>query len=43
MSGMQPNIDSQNKRYFADGLHPNDKGHRRIARILNQFLEVNNI
>lgn len=40
-SGMQPNIEEQNKMYFADGLHPNDSGHERIAKILKNFLETN--
>ncbi len=40
-SGMQPNIEQQNKLYFADGLHPNDLGHERIAKMLKKFFEVN--
>jgi len=38
-SGMQPNVEVQNKLYFADGLHPNDMGHKRIAYLLKQFLK----
>lgn len=41
VSGMQPNINLQNELYFADGLHPNDLGHEKIARMLKQFLEIN--
>lgn len=38
-SGMQPNIEAQNKLYFADGLHPNDIGHERIAKLVINFIE----
>lgn len=41
VSGMQPNIEAQNKLYFADGLHPNDCGHKKIAKMIKQFLETN--
>ena len=37
-SGMQPNIEEQNSLYFVDGLHPNDLGHRRLAKIFADFL-----
>lgn len=37
--GMQPNVEVQNKHYFADGLHPNDNGHAQIANKLKTFLE----
>lgn len=40
-SGMQPNIEEQNKMYFKDGLHPNDLGHERISNIIKTFLETN--
>ena len=40
-SGMQPNIDAQNKAYFVDGLHPNDEGHRRIAEKLKNLMTAN--
>ena len=39
-SGMQPEIEVQNKLYFADGLHPNDEGHKRIAEKLKNFMEL---
>ena len=39
-SGMQPNIEVQNKLYFTDGLHPNDEGHRKIAEKLKKFMET---
>ena len=39
-SGMQPEIEAQNKFYFADGLHPNDEGHKRIAEKLKNFMEL---
>lgn len=38
-SGMQPNVLVQNDLYFADGLHPNDKGHERIAKLLIKFFD----
>ena len=38
-SGMQPEIDKQNEYYFADGLHPNDTGHLRIAKLMAAFLQ----
>ena len=40
-SGMQPDVEVQNKLYFADGLHPNDLGHERIAKMIKQFFEIN--
>ena len=39
-SGMQPNIEAQNALYFADGLHPNDKGHEKLAEKIKAFLEM---
>ena len=38
-SNMQPNVEAQNSIYFTDGLHPNDNGHNRIAKLLISFLE----
>ena len=38
-SNMQPRIEAQNTLYFADGLHPNDKGHERVARLLGEYLK----
>ena len=38
--GMQPKVEIQNMLLFADGLHPNDLGHRRIAERLKSFLEA---
>ena len=38
-SGMQPMIESNNRSFFVDGLHPNDAGHERIAAKLGAFLE----
>ena len=40
ISGMQPNIEVQNLKYFADGLHPNDNGHERIAKFIKAFSET---
>ena len=41
MSGMQPNVEIQNKLYFWNGLHTDDEGHRRIAEKLKNFIEIN--
>lgn len=38
-AGMNPNVEAQNKYYFVDGLHPNNVGHARLARIFQKFLE----
>lgn len=38
-SGMQPKVDSINKMYFTDGLHPNDAGYKRLAEIIEGFLK----
>lgn len=38
-SNMQPLIEPLNKTYFADGLHPNDYGHKNIAERLVSFLK----
>lgn len=38
-SGLQPNIPLMKEWYFPDGLHPNDKGHERIAERLGEFLK----
>lgn len=38
VSGMQPNVEEQNKLYFFDGLHPNDLGHKRLAKIIEKYL-----
>ncbi len=38
-AGMNPCIPEQNELYFADGLHPNDNGYRRIADRLEGFLK----
>lgn len=29
-----------NTEFFADGLHPNDNGHEKIARIISDFVKV---
>ena len=38
-SGMNPCISEQNIRFFADGVHPNDNGHLRIAERLEGFFK----
>ncbi|MBQ3038041.1 MAG: SGNH/GDSL hydrolase family protein [Clostridia bacterium] len=40
ISGMQPDIDEVREKYMPDGLHPNDEGHKIIARKLKKFLET---
>lgn len=37
--GIDPNNAEDNKNYFVDGLHPNDKGHNLIADKIISFLE----
>lgn len=39
VSGMQPNIQKQNELYFIDGLHPNDRGYEKIAKMLACFMK----
>ena len=38
-SGMQPLVPEQHALYFADLVHPNDRGHAQIAYKLRKFLE----
>ena len=38
-SGLQPYVESNNQRYFQDGLHPNEAGHRILAKQILTFLE----
>lgn len=35
---MNPNIDAENTLFFADGLHPNDLGHKLLGTALAEFL-----
>ena len=39
VSGMQPNEPIINETYFADGLHPNDFGHKRLFEIIDNFVK----
>lgn len=39
-SGLQPNVPILNEKYFADGLHPNDEGHKVLAREIIKFLKA---
>lgn len=39
-SGLQPKVDAINRRYFLDGLHPNQAGHRVLARQVLAFLQA---
>lgn len=38
-AGMNPCIPEQSELFFADGLHPNDNGYRRISERLEGFLK----
>lgn len=38
VSGIQPAIDVVREKFMPDGLHPNKKGHTRIASLLEGFL-----
>jgi lysophospholipase L1-like esterase len=38
-SGLQPQVEALNQRYFQDGLHPNEAGHQVLARQMLAFLE----
>ena len=37
-SGIQPNVPVLYKKYTADGVHPNNRGHRLIAKRIISFL-----
>ena len=37
--GIQPLVPEQKALYFADMVHPNDNGHKKIAYTLKRFLE----
>ena len=39
-SGLQPNVPITNEKYFVDGLHPNDEGHKILARKIANFLQM---
>lgn len=39
-SGLQPEVKEIQEAYIPDGLHPNDEGHKIIARKLKAFLKV---
>ncbi len=38
VSGLQPRVEVINERYFLDGLHPNARGHERLAELVIAFL-----
>lgn len=37
-SGLQPEVEAINERFFADGLHPNDEGHKVLSDLVKKFL-----
>ncbi len=38
VSGIQPKIPVMKETYMPDGLHPNDRGHERLANMVVKFL-----
>ena len=40
VSGMTPANPTQRKLFMTDGLHPNDAGHERLARVIAGFLKT---
>ena len=38
-SGLQPKVPVIQEKYLPDGLHPNDEGHKILARKISNFLE----
>lgn len=38
--GVHPRIPIQRETYMPDGLHPNDAGNARLARVIEQFLQT---
>lgn len=38
-SGMHPKNEKHLEKYFADGVHPNDLGHERIASGIINFIK----
>lgn len=41
-SGIQPDIPILKEKYTADGLHPNNRGHEKLAKMIARFI-ANNI
>lgn len=39
--GVNPCVPEMQARFMPDGLHPNDAGHRRIAQMIESFLQAN--
>ena len=37
---LNPNDDELNKKYFADGLHPNDEGHNLLAKKIEKAISA---
>lgn len=40
-SGIYPDLQESREAYTSDGLHPNDAGHEKIAKMIVRFLENN--
>ena len=36
---LNPNVEELNKKYFADGLHPNDAGHALLAKVIEEKIK----
>lgn len=41
-SGIQPDVQILREKYTVDGLHPNNKGHEKLAKMIARFI-ANNI
>ena len=39
-SGIQPNVPVLREKFTADGLHPNDAGHEKIAKRIAEFIKT---
>ena len=38
VSGIQPKVDIIKSKYCPDGLHPNDAGHEKMAKVIGNYL-----
>ncbi len=38
-SGIQPNLQILREKFTVDGLHPNDAGHKKIAKMIAEFIK----
>ena len=40
-NGLEQPLTENNEGYFLDGLHPNDKGHAYLAKVIADFIREN--